>query len=166
LLLLGDTIYRSHSQKTCSMQLLEAYEQLDMPLVSIHKIPLEYVVHYGIMSGTWEDKDETILRVTKFTEKPSVEYAEDFLGVTGKDKIKSYFSVFGQYILTPEVFSELEKNIMNNTPAENNGEFGLTAALASLMDKCGLSGVVLDGEMFDIGNTESYMNTIKQFAGK
>jgi len=164
--MLGDTIYRSRSQKTCSMQLLEAYERLNMPLVSIHKVPLEYVVHYGIISGTWEDKDETILRVTEFTEKPSVEYAEDFLGVNCKDKVKSYFSVFGQYILTPEVFSELEKNITNNKSVENNGEFGLTAALSSLIDKCGLSGVVLDGEMFDIGNTVTYMDTIRRFGEK
>lgn len=166
LLLLGDTIYRSHSQKTCSMQLIEAYEQFNMPLISMHKIPLEHVVHYGILSGTWEDNDETILRVTKFTEKPSVEYAEDFLGVIGKDKLKSYSSVFGQYILTPEVFEELEKNITNNRSLENNGELGLTAALSSLIDKCGLSGVVLDGEMYDIGNTRMYEKTIQFFNNK
>jgi len=161
LLLLGDTIYRSHSQNTCSMQLLEAYERLDMPLISIHRIPLEHVVNYGILSGTWEDKDETILRVKNFTEKPGVEHAEKFLGVTGKDKVKSYFSVFGQYILTPEVFAELEENITNNKSLENNGEFGLTAALSSLIDKCGLSGVVLNGDMFDIGNTQTYENAIQ-----
>ncbi|WP_461257358.1 sugar phosphate nucleotidyltransferase, partial [Treponema sp. R80B11-R83G3] len=50
LLLLGDTIYRSGMQKTCSVQLIEAYERLDTPVVSIHKIPVEQVVHYGILS--------------------------------------------------------------------------------------------------------------------
>ena len=34
LLLLGDTIYRSYTNKTCSVQLIEAYELLDMPIVS------------------------------------------------------------------------------------------------------------------------------------
>ena len=160
LLLLGDTIYHSESQKTCSIQLIEAYEQLNMPIVSIHKIPVEQVVHYGVLSGTWENKDETILRVTKFTEKPSVEYAEDYLGVEGKNKEKSYFSVFGQYIITPEVFIELEDNIINNRILEKNGEFGLTNVLASLIDTYGLSGVLLNGEMFDIGNAEAFKNAV------
>jgi len=164
LLLLGDTIYRSNTQKTCSVQLVEAYEHLDSPVVSIHKIPVEQVVHYGILSGTWEDKDETILKVTKFTEKPSEEYAEDFLGVDGKNKEKSYLSVFGQYILTPDVFSELESNLTSGHATEKNGEFGLTDALAALIDKCGLYGVVLDGEMFDIGNAKAYKNAIWRFA--
>jgi len=163
LLLLGDTIYRSGTQKTCSVQLIEAYEHLDSPVVSIHKIPVEQVIHYGILSGTWEDKDETILKVTKFTEKPSVEYAQDFLTVDGKDREKSYFSVFGQYILTPEVFSELEANLVSGHATEKDGEFGLTDALADLIDKCGLYGVVLDGEMFDMGNAKAYKNAIWHF---
>jgi UTP-glucose-1-phosphate uridylyltransferase/mevalonate kinase len=164
LLLLGDTIYRSGTQKTCSVQLIEAYEHLDTPVVSIHKIPVEQVVHYGILSGTWEDKDETILKVLRFTEKPSAEYAEDFLGIDSKDRKKSYFSVFGQYILTPEVFSELESNLAFGNATEKDGEFGLTDALAALIDKCGLYGAVIDGEMFDIGNAKAYKDAIRNFA--
>jgi len=163
LLLLGDTVYRSKTNKTCSMQLIEAYEQFNTPLVSIHKIPVENVVHYGILSGTWENRDETVLRVTKFIEKPGVEYAENFLGVTGKDKIKSYYSVFGQYVITPEVFTELGNNITANRATENNGEFGLTAALSLLTDKCGLTGIVLDGEMFDTGNMAAYREVMRNF---
>jgi len=163
LLLLGDTIYRSGSQKTCSVQLIEAYEQLDGPVVSIHKIPVEQVIHYGILSGTWEDKDETVLKVNKFAEKPSVEYAQDFLGVDCKDREKSYLSVFGQYILTSEVFSELESNLSSGRATEKDGEFGLTDALSSLIDKCGLYGAVIDGEMFDIGNAKAYKDAIYSF---
>jgi len=163
LLLLGDTIYRSHTLKTCSAQLIEAYEYLERPVVSIHKIPPEQVVHYGILSGMWEDKDETILKVTKFVEKPTVEYADDFLGVSSGNKGKFYYSVFGQYILTPEVFSELGTNISLNRTLENGREFGITDALSALIDKDGIFGVVLNGKMFDIGNAEMYRNAIKNY---
>jgi len=164
LLLLGDTIYRSDSVKTCSAQLIETFEYLERPVVSIHKIPLEYVVHYGILSGTWEDKNETILRVTKFVEKPTTEYAEDFLGVSCMDNnVPNYYSVFGQYILTPEVFSKLDTNISSNRPLKNNTEYGLTDALSALIDKGGIFGAVLNGTMYDIGNAEMYRNAVKDY---
>jgi len=162
LLLLGDTIYRSHSYINCSEQIIEAYEYLDKPIVSIHKTPLDKVVHYGILSGTWEDKNEKILKVKTFTEKPTVEYAEDYLSVTGINKETSYYSVFGQYILTPEVFSELEASIESDSVNEKGEEFGLTSAIASLIGK-GVYGVVLDGEMFDTGNVKAYKETISNY---
>ena len=59
-----------------------------------------------------------------------------------------YFSVFGQYILTPEVFTELETNISN----------------FKSIDKCGLRGVVVDGKMFDVCNAEAYNNTMRHFS--
>lgn len=58
----------------------------------------------------------------------------------------------------------MKKILKNNKSTENNGEFGLTAALSSMIDKCGISGIVLDGEMFDIGNTEAYREAIQRFS--
>jgi UTP-glucose-1-phosphate uridylyltransferase/mevalonate kinase len=164
LLMLGDTIYRSNIKKTCSIQLIEAYEQLDRSIISLHKIPLEDVVNYGVLSGIWEDKDETILNVKSFFEKPSINYAEDNLYVEGKQKDKNYYSVFGQYILTPEVFNELDVNIKTGQNMENNGEIGLTAALSGLINKEGLYGYVIDGQMFDIGNSKAYKKAIQYFS--
>jgi UTP-glucose-1-phosphate uridylyltransferase len=142
LLLLEDTIYRSHTAKTCSLQLIEAYEKLNRPLVSIHETPLEQVVYYGIPTGTWEDRHHRILTIMQFTEKPTQEYAEDFLSVPGFSREKKYYSVFGQYILTPEVFEQLKRNISSGNI--DGREYGLTEALAAVIPSCGLSGVVLD----------------------
>jgi len=178
LLLLGDTIYRSGSQKTCSEQIIEAYEQLAAPIVSIHKTPVDKVVHYGILSGKWEDKSRTVMKVSEFAEKPTVEYAKDFLGVKDVNGKDSYYSVFGQYVLTPEVLSALKESIESgggpgasgvSVATEKSGEFGLTGVLASFIDSsansggCGLYGVVLDGKMFDTGNAEAYRETMREF---
>jgi len=165
LLLLGDTIYRSNTQVKCSQQLIELYEQINTPIVSIHKTPLDKVVHYGILTGKWEDKDKTVMKVTEFAEKPTVEYAKDYLGVKGLDNKASYYSVFGQYILTPEVFAILETSIASGKANERGGEFGLTDVLASFINTAGgLYGVVLDGKMFDTGTAEAYKEAMQDFA--
>ena len=111
LLLLGDTLYRSQSNKPCSLQLIECYERYNQLMVSIHPIPLAEVSHYGILSGVWEDKDHTILNVSVMHEKPKASYAEEFLGVRNKEGEKEYYSVFGQYVLTPDVFAQLDADI-------------------------------------------------------
>jgi UTP-glucose-1-phosphate uridylyltransferase len=125
---------------------------------------MEDVIHYGVLSGTWEDKDETVLKIKTFTEKPSIEYAEENLKTEGKQKDNKYYSVFGQYILTPDVFAELDENIKTGQNTEKNGEIGLTSALASLINKEGLFGVVIDGQMFDIGNSKNYMKAMQCFS--
>ena len=92
LLLLGDTLYRSQTNKPCALQLIERYERYNQLMVSIHPIPLAEVSHYGILSGVWEDKDNTILNVSVMHEKPKASYSEEFLGVRNKDGEKEYYS--------------------------------------------------------------------------
>lgn len=162
LLLLGDTLYRSDSNKPCALQMIELYEQYNKLLVSIHPIPLAEVSHYGILSGTWEDKNETILNVSQMHEKPKASYAEEFLGVNGKDGAKRYLSVFGQYILTPEVFNQLRTDMVNaNDPKK---EIELTVALDKVREKYGMLGVMLHGRMFDMGNYDAFMNCVSDYS--
>ena len=153
LLLLGDTLYRSQTNKPCALQLIEQYERYNQLMVSIHPVPLTEVSHYGILSGVWEDKDHTNLNVSVMYEKPKASYAEDFLGVRNKDGEKEYYSVFGQYILTPEVFAQLEADIQKaDVEGDTTREIELTAALEAVRQKSGMMGVRLKGTMYDMGN--------------
>lgn len=160
ILLLGDTLYHSFSNKPCALQLIEAYEKYNKPMISIHDIPLTVVSHYGVVSGIWENKEETILNMTTFCEKPKDAFAEEHLGVKTKDGIIKYFSVFGQYILTREVFEQLGKNIKNYN---GTGEIELTTALEQVRNKIGMIGVRLNGRMYDMGNADSFRNTIAAY---
>lgn len=163
LLLLGDTLYQSNTNKCCALQFIEAYEKYNKGMISIHEIPLEKVNCYGIISGKWANKKETVLEMSNITEKPTVAYAEEFLGV-GSPKLaqKHYYSVFGQYILTPEVFAQLKDNIDNGV-VSNRGEIELTTALEQVCDKYGLMGVQLDGKMYDMGVPDELRNTLYNF---
>lgn len=162
LLLLGDTLYRSDSNKPCALQMIEQYEQYNKLMVSIHPIPLTEVSHYGILSGTWEDKYETVLAISQMNEKPKVSYAEEFLGVKGKDGEKKYMSVFGQYIITPEVFAQLHQDILNAD--DPNKEIELTSALDKVREQYGMMGVQLQGRMYDMGNYHAFVKCVSEYA--
>jgi len=165
LLLLGDTLYRSQTNKPCALQLIERYERYNQLMVSIHPIPLDEVSHYGILSGVWEDKDNTILNVSVMHEKPKASYSEEFLGVRNKEGEKEYYSVFGQYILTPEVFAQLEADIQNaDAEGDMTREIELTAALEAVRQKSGMMGVRLKGTMYDMGNPNALRNCVRYFS--
>jgi len=161
LLLLGDTVYTSTKKENCTQQLIEIYEALKKPLIAVHKIPVEQTCHYGILSGVWQKNSHTQLEITNFVEKPVQSYAEQNLFMTGKNNEKEYYAVFGQYILPPEIFEVLNGIISNEQ--DQSSEINMTDAIRFLVGK-GLTGVILDGVMYDIGNPCAYKETFASYA--
>ena len=165
LLLLGDTLYRSDSNKPCALQMVEEYERYNSLLVSIHTVPLSEVSHYGILHGVWEDKERTALSVDVINEKPKPSYAEEFLGVRNNNGEKEYYSVFGQYILTPEVFEQLHLDIMKaEMDKDYSREIELTSALEAVRQHSGMMGVRLKGRMYDMGNPAALVRAVTEFS--
>ena len=165
LLMLGDTLYRSTTNKPCALQLIEAYERTNTLTLGLYPVEVSTVSHFGIMSGVWEDKKYQVLHVNTLVEKPKASYAEEFLGVRNAKGHKEYCSVFGQYILTPEVFEQLEADIKaaDENP-DARGEIELTSALDKVRQRTGMYGVRLRGERFDMGNPQALVNTVATFA--
>jgi UTP-glucose-1-phosphate uridylyltransferase len=95
-------------------------------------------------------------------EKPKASYAEEFLGVKGKDGVKKYMSVFGQYIITPEVFAQLHLDIQDAD--DPNKEIELTSALEKVREQYGMIGVQLQGRMYDMGNYHALVNCVSEFS--
>lgn len=162
LLMLGDTIYQSNTSIPCTKQLVNAYERYGQAMVAVHSIPLPDVIHYGIFSGAWENKDETVLKLTDIVEKPDPVYAKEFLSVASRRNPENYYGAFGAYIITKDVFERLEEAINNNIVGKS-GEVELTDALAYVCKKKGLMAFVPDGKSFDLGNAEAYRNTVANF---
>ncbi len=167
LLMLGDTLSRSLTNKPCALQLIEAYERYNKLLLGVYPVPLSTVSHFGIMSGVWEDKDERVLRVKTFVEKPKASYAEEFLGVKNKAGDKEYCSVFGQYILTPEVFMQLREDIAEADAAgDKTKEIELTSALEAVRSRSGMIGLRLKGLRYDMGNPAALVETVTEYSKK
>lgn len=165
LLMLGDTLYRTTSNKPCALQLIEAYERYNRLMLGLYPVSLSTVSHFGVMSGVWEDKDERVLHVNTLVEKPKASYAEEFLGVKNKQGEREYCSVFGQYILTPEVFEQLEQDIKAaDASCDKTKEIELTAALDAVRQRSGMIGLRLKGERYDMGNPTALVNTVAEFS--
>ena len=163
LLLLGDFVYRSNTAVSCCRQVIDAYKECGRALVSITEVPLERVVHYGILHGVWEDDAETLMKVDRMYEKPTDDYAREYLGVRNGRGERRYYATFGQYVLTPEVFEELEREITQERKPSEGGEYGLTAALDIVREKYGMYAFVPDGRSFDIGLPEAYRETMWKY---
>lgn len=75
-----------------------------------------------------------------------------------------YLSVFGQYIITPEVYNQPHEDIVK--AEETAAEIELTSALDKVREKFGMIGVQLKGRMFDMGNYNAFINCTKGYSKK
>ena len=161
LLMLGDFIYKSNENESCTMQTIKAYRKSGGQLtVAVKPISLEDVVHYGVLTGSFSDN---IMKVTQMKEKPSMQYAKDYLGVKTSASETNYFCTFGQYILTPDVFHYLNKDINKHIKNDDNSEIQLTDALCEVLKSKGMIGVYVDGESYDVGIPSAYAKTVETF---
>jgi UTP-glucose-1-phosphate uridylyltransferase/galactokinase len=159
LLLLGDHLYASNTERSCARQLLDVYEKAGKSVVGLKLTPGEEVRHFGCVTGVWQT-DRTELAITEFSEKPDLEYARKHLRVEGFDE-DQFLTVFGQYVLAPEIFNYLEENIRNNV--RERGEFQLTSCLDRLRRESGFLGYVVQGRRFDVGLPDAYRQTLIDF---
>jgi len=159
LLMLGDHLYRSDTDVSCVQQLLDVYEKTQRSVVGLMETPEDQIENFGVVTGTW-DQNHDVISITEFCEKPTRDYARQNLRVEGLAKDR-YLTVFGMYVIKPEIFEFLEEMIENNI--RERGEFQLTTALDRLRQADGFTGVVVKGRRFDTGMPDIYVNTITQF---
>jgi UTP-glucose-1-phosphate uridylyltransferase/mevalonate kinase len=163
LMVLGDHIYHSENSVNCAGQLIEAYERNGMLTIGIDEVNIDRVQHYGILAGEFIDDDMRVMQVREMKEKPTADYAVDYLGTARKGK-ERYYSAFGQYVLIPKVFELLERNIVEENL--EGGEYQLTSALEDVRAEFGMIGYRIDGQRFDIGLPEEYRETLSRFGKK
>jgi UTP-glucose-1-phosphate uridylyltransferase/mevalonate kinase len=160
LLMLGDHLYRSDGERSCARQLMDAYQQHGKSILGLRRTPEDQIANFGTAAGVWLE-DELLLSVTEFAEKPTIDYARSNLRVPGLPE-GEYLTVFGQYILTPQLFEFLEEHIKNNV--RERGEFQLTSALDRLRREDGFLGLIMDGKRYDIGLPQYYLETLSSYS--
>jgi UTP-glucose-1-phosphate uridylyltransferase/mevalonate kinase len=160
LLMLGDHLYRSNSELSCAQQLIAAFDQHGMSALGLRRTPENQLANFGTATGVWIEGNR-LLSVSEFAEKPTVDYARNNLQVAGLPD-REYLTVFGQYIIKPMIFDYLEEHIKNNV--RERGEFQLTSALDRLRKEDGFLGLIVDGQRYDIGLPEYYLETLSAFS--
>jgi UTP--glucose-1-phosphate uridylyltransferase len=145
--MLGDDII--DSPVPCMKQMIDVHESHGgAPVIAVHKVPRADISAYGVMDGVAE-ADDRVYRIRDLVEKPGVEEAPSDL------------AIIGRYILTPDVFTELE-----NTPRDKGGEIQLTNGLRRLKDKRPMYGYRFDGVRHDAGNKLGFLKATVEFALK
>ncbi|HEX9189172.1 MAG TPA: sugar phosphate nucleotidyltransferase [Vicinamibacteria bacterium] len=159
LLMLGDHLYRSTTDVSCARQLVEAYQRTGTSVVGLRRTPEADIGAFGAATGVWLEP-ERLLNITEFAEKPTVDYARTNLRVPGLGD-GEYLTVFGQYVIEPQLFATLEEHIRHNV--RERGEFQLTSALDRLRQEEGFHGLIVEGRRFDIGLPDHYLETLRTF---
>jgi UTP--glucose-1-phosphate uridylyltransferase len=112
--------------------MLEVFGQRQGSVVAVKEVPDEVVPSLGIIEP--EPLDETVSRVLRMVEKPSLEEAP------------SNLAIIGRYVLTAEVFDALEE-----VRPGALGEIQLTDAIAMLLPAQPVFAFRFPGDHFDVG---------------
>ena len=145
--MLGDDII--DSQVPCMKQMVDVYESYGGPVVAVQKVPREEISAYGVIDGTPEGDSGRLYRLRDMVEKPKA------------DAAPSDLAIIGRYILTPDIFEELE-----NTPRGAIGEIQLTDGLRRLKARRTLYGYQFEGTRHDAGNKLGFLKATVEFALK
>jgi UTP--glucose-1-phosphate uridylyltransferase len=136
--LLGDTItVPCGGSKTCTSQMIEAFNKYQRTIIAVEHVPQNKVKDYGIIDGV--PLEEGVYEIQDIIEKPTAEKAPSDLGAIGR------------YILTPEIF-----DILRNVEPGHAGEIQLTDALRRLN---GSIGLVTSCKRYDIGDKLGWMKS-------
>ncbi len=145
--MLGDDII--DSQVPCMKQMVDVYESYGGPVVAVQKVPREEISAYGVIDGMPEGDSGRLYRLRDMVEKPKA------------DAAPSDLAIIGRYILTPDIFEELE-----NTPRGAIGEIQLTDGLRRLKARRTLYGYQFEGTRHDAGNKLGFLKATVEFALK
>lgn len=160
LLSLGDHVYRSNINISCSQQLVNIYKKTQKNVISLTTMPAKIIHKAGIITGVWQEK-YSLLSISKIAEKPTLDYARSHLQTEGIAK-DEFLAVFGLYILTPKIFDHLETGI--KASKEEKEEIQLTPYLDQLCQDESILGYRVQGKYFDTGMPEFYRQTLMDFA--
>jgi len=159
LLMLGDHLYASDTSVPCARQLLDVYDKVGSSVVGLKITPGDEIQHFGCATGIWTEVG-SVIALTEFAEKPDLDYARCHLHTEGMAE-DMFLTVFGQYVLKPQVFDYLEEHIEHNI--REKGEFQLTSCLDRMRQEDGFAGYVMKGRRFDIGLPDAYRQTLIDF---
>ena len=158
LLLLGDHLFESETDETCTQQILAAYDRYRVSVIGLMPTREEEVHLFGCATGIRQS--DGALMLTELVEKPDAEYARRHLKTEGLPD-GCYYGFSGQYILSPRVFVHLEETIRRGI--RQRGEFQLTPCLDRIRQEEGFVGVPIRGRRYDIGNPASYRQTVMDY---
>ena len=128
-------------------QMIDVFDRVQGPVIAVERVPWERVSSYGIVE--FDSEAEGVYRVRDLVEKPKREDAT------------SNLAIIGRYILTPDIFDELEA-----TSNDVTGEIQLTNGIRHLPRKRPVYGYEIKGVRHDAGDKLGFVKATVYFALK
>jgi UTP--glucose-1-phosphate uridylyltransferase len=128
-------------------QLLDVYEKYDAPVIAVFEVAGEAISRFGVIDG--DEVEPGIYKIKDMVEKPP------------QNEAPSNLAIIGRYILTPDIFDEIEKT----TPGAV-GEIQITDAMRSLLKKRPFYAVRFQGKRYDAGDKLGFLTATVEFALK
>lgn len=128
----GDDLFINEKEPRLK-QLMKVYEKHKGPVLTAIEIDDAGTKKYGVIDGKEVAKD--VIKVKRIVEKP------------GPVKAPSRIGVLGAYILTPDIFDELEK-----TKLGKDNELWLVDAIEKLSKKRSIYASMVKGNYYDTGS--------------
>jgi UTP--glucose-1-phosphate uridylyltransferase len=144
--ILGDEIIRGPNPVT--KQLIAISEkQNGANVIGVMEIDPQETYKYGVVKGKYIDDFKKTMLMSEMVEKPKPEVAPSNLATPGR------------YIFTSEIFEALKV-----IPKGVGGEYQLTDAINLLASKSEVYAHIFEGQRFDTGSIEGYLNATVEFA--
>ena len=144
-IILGDDLV-FNDKNPAILQLIRSYEKYNASIIGVQKVPHEDTKKYGIVDIKGK-KGEDLFEVNSFVEKPNVEDAP------------SDYAISGRYVFKNSIFNELE-----TLKPGKGGEYQLTDAMISLLEKENVYAYNFEGIRYDIGSKEGYIKAIIDYS--
>ena len=120
--------------------MIEVFKKYKKPVVALYKIPKESLSSYGIVKV--KKIKNRVYEIEEIIEKPKISEAPSNLAIVGK------------YIITPEIFSFLEK------PSLTKGEIRLAGAFNQMIkDDKRVLGYEFKGKWLECGDKLAYLKS-------
>jgi UTP--glucose-1-phosphate uridylyltransferase len=140
---LGDDII--HARTPAMAQLIKIFAERRGSVLAVERVSPERTASYGIVDA--RPLGGRLHRVSDLVEKPP------------PDKAPSDLAIIGRYVLTPEIFTHLEK-----TRPGSGGEIQLTDGLRSLRAQQPIYAYQFIGTRYDTGNKLGFLQATVEFA--
>lgn len=147
LLLVGDHLYLSGTQKRCAQQLVEAASTENCSVSAVQATHESKLPFYGAIGGRLVAGRQGLFEIDEVVEKPTPTEAEQRLIVPGL-RAGHYLCFFGMHVLTPIVMEMLAEDVAR---AGQKGGVHLSNALARLASRERYLACELQGRRHDIG---------------
>ena len=144
--ILGDEIVRGPNPVTKQLIDISAANN-NSNVIGVMEIDPMETYKYGVVKGNYIDASKKTMRMTTMVEKPKPADAPSNLATPGR------------YIFKPEIFDALKV-----IPKGVGGEYQLTDAINLLAKESEVYAHLFEGERFDTGNIEGYLNATIEFA--